>query len=199
VAKQVQKQGKKGGHGTSQAGSKQLPVKIPKTLQPFIRNYPHELSAKLIQDTNDFVRNPPDIVDYKTFTAFFAGIAKCVLRNEVDEHFPFDTKTATTLAYVGTIIALGLDRAAKEAGILAGMQDRFDRLTAGPMALTLPQCAEILKQENRNSALLLIERFTEANKQADSIKVDITEVEPFAIQTHPVKESFIHDESEYAF
>jgi hypothetical protein len=190
---------KKGAHGTPQQANSLR--KVPKALQPYLKNYALELSPALKSATDEFLRNPPDINNYEDFVKFFTGVAKCVLRAEVDEQFPFNTKTATTLAYVGTIISLGLDRAAKESGMLAGMQDRFDRLSNGPVKLTLKQCADILKLENRNTALLLIEKYQEDNKKADSVSVEITEVEPLIDITRKqsLKEQPVYDESDYAF
>lgn len=171
---------------------------MPRALRPFLKNYVRDISPELIRTTNQFVRNPPNPANsYKDFTEFYGSLALCVLRAEVDENFDLDTKTATTLAYLGSIISLGLDRAAKESGVFAGMKGKFDELMSGPLRLTQQQAADILKQENINTALILIDQYQEANNKAASINVEITEVEPIAIHTETTNK-VIDDESEYA-
>lgn len=141
----------------------------------------NELAAEFLFRTNQVLRVGADIKDHKSFREFFVDIANCVLRAEVDPTFAFNTKTASTLAYLGTVILLGLDRETKK-GLDAGLEDQFQKIAAdGGMEFTKEEATLIMKQQDRDTAMKLVIKFA-MQKQKDETIID---VEP-AAETIPV-------------
>jgi len=155
-----------------------------------------ELAAKLIEETDGFLSSGFDIKDYRSFTQTYALISKCLLRAEIDEDFKFATKTASTLAYIGSIILQGLDREQKLVGVNAAMEEQFRTLAAGNIDLTPAQAALILKQQEIPTQLRLLEKFCRENaaEMQTADVIDITPVEP-----EPNQEKKEHESDEFAF
>jgi hypothetical protein len=135
-----------------------------------------EIAAKFRKETDDFLHDPPNITDYKSFRLYYNNLAKCVIRAEVDPQFSFATKTASTLAYIGTVILLSLDRELKEKGHAGPLEDKFNQMVQqGGISLTLEQAALVLKQQESNSAIRLLTKFAGENSVPPP-SVQVTEI-----------------------
>lgn len=169
-----------------------------------------KVSESLVAATDEFLHNPPDVCDYKSFNKFYNALAKCVLRAESDETFKFNTKTATALTYMGTVLLLGIDRQTKEGGVGLALEQQFKELQAsGSLQLTTEQAMLLLKQQESGMAMKLMIKFAAENGTPieEQPTIDVTPVETVtpvgrriaALQTRVSRKQQEENQDDYAF